>query len=164
MHHGHYPGYRANHKCREIPLTPTPVSLSKPLVICLHCRCPALSLVILLGPRQSMKRLAPCHAVPRAPGVLLSSVHHPALIHCFRPLSRVTTCTSFYLQLKAFGTEGKAVCFAPCSLMSQKHVASHLAGASELPGGQTSNVNGHVPLNRSHSVQHILVALRAYAD
>lgn len=89
-------------------------------------------------PPQSMERLAPRHALPRAPGVLLPSLHYVALSRCFRPISRVATRTSFYLQLKAF--------------VPQRHVASHTAGARELPAGQTSDVNGHAPLSRPHSV------------
>lgn len=138
MNHGHLSRVWSQSQVSRNPSPPPPPppgSLSKPVAICLRRRCPAFSPVTLLGPPQSVERLAPRHALPRAPGVLLPSLHYVALSRCFRPISRVATRTSFYLQLKAF--------------VPQRHVASHTAGARELPAGQTSDVNGHAPLQQA---------------
>lgn len=43
---------------------------------------------------------------------LLPSLHHPAFSHYFWPISRVTPCTSLFLQLKLFDAQGSKACIS----------------------------------------------------
>lgn len=131
---------------RSLP-TPTPVLLLKQLAIWLHYSYPALFFIILQRLHQSMKRLVPCHAqaAPYPPEVLSSpstTCSHSWFLAHFKATRTPPPPPSLFLQLKPFDIERKAACFTPCALLFQKHKASHMAGAGELPGGQNSNVSG----------------------
>lgn len=147
------PGYGMDQKCCETlshpSCPPTPVLFSK-LSIRLPLSWPALVLGPLLRPHQPVKtRSCLCSSCSPSPkSALPSSFHHPVLIYCFGPISRVSPCTSLFLQVKPFDTEESTACFTPWTFIPQKHMASHMAGAGELPDGQNSNVNGHVPSTR----------------
>lgn len=143
-----YPGYRTNQKCCDISSHPQPSLAFEALGNLVTLFLPGLisHYSAEASPVHGKTSSLACSSCSPSSRSALLSLHCPALIHDFWPISRLTApsppCTSLFLQLKPFDIERKAACFTPCTLLFRKHTASHMAGAGELPGGQNSNVNG----------------------
>lgn len=161
------PGYGTDQKCETLchpSCPPTPVLFSK-LSIRLPLSWPALVLGPLLRPHRPVKtRSCLCSSCfPSSKSALPSSFHHPVLIYCFGPISRVSPCTAFPTSQAIWYWREHSLLHSTNFYTAETYGFTY-GRCWWAPWWPKQQCQWPCPLNTSHSIQHILLALQAYVN